>query len=1071
MSYSINSVVDAESMLRYCSANLGWAFDLAAFDDLDDVTYDFTAGDLGLQEDAFAKVKELRQLRPIVDNQPFGIFLVTFENKSLSVSALRKILQRLTPSKHGREYKTWRCDRIIFFCFWGTSDSRSIGFAAFEDPADGSCPAFKILYCTPAIEDSANRHAFEEKLSLLKWPSNAYDQDAWFESWHRAFSIGHRQVILDTRNLVVALASVASRLKSDILSSLQGEAPGGQLHVLWLHLRESLGNIYTAENFADMFAQALVYGFLTARCLSCKNATPFTFQSALYSLPPTNPFLKSIIDLCCRPDNMMMFDLSLINELVAVLDATKIEQIVSDFNRQTSIGRTVEDPIVSFYEQFLDCYEPEQRKIMGEYFTPFPAADFMVRSVEYLLKNTFHVSTGFVDDRVSVLDPGTGTATCLRDIVLRTHVEFLKTHKQEDWNRFVEESLLPRISGYELMMAPYAIAHLKLALALQETGYDLNISNSRIGIYLKNSLRQYSALHHSATLPALAATVDVEVQSASQVFVGTIRTIIGGPPFRENSWNKEAWINELLQEYKKEPGTDDRINERNLRPLSNDYVKFVRHAQEATRTGENAVIAYLLPHTYMDNLTFRGMRWSILSEFSEIYILDLHGNALGQGRAADQNIFDIQQGICVTIMVKKPKAADALADVYYSEVVGSKEKKFDFLRTKCISEIEWHKLTPTAPSYFMSPRGMSEKSAHIEWINLAQLFPVSKVGVKTHHDNELISKNQFDTPYDQLYAYRPFDTRHINYDRSKVERDRYEVVQHFIGHRNLGVVIDRQVMADNWSHFQVVEHMIDNRLHYSRKGNPYLCPVYLFGPDGEKKLNLDRSLVSKFEQATDLVFSENETPDAGKFDVFALIDYAYAILYCNVFRHKFAAPLSLDFPSVPLPTSRKAFRAFSEQGRKLRHLHSYGIKVPNDLAITFVGEANCTIQNFRWEANRAYIGRHSYLYPVPESVWNYCFGGYRGLQKWLTDRRGEVASTSDINHMINVFNIFAQSIDISKFIDSLAFDYFNGFENDSVTINYALTTASSSEYEYVIQAGQTEWRDAAHRPTGGFTPD
>lgn len=1068
MSYSLTNVVDAGSMVRYCSENLGWDLDVAAFDDIDAVTYDFTASDLGLNEESFAKIRELRQLRPLVDNQPFGVFLITFEDKRLSVSALRRILQRLTPSKCGREYKTWRCDRIIFFCFWGSSDCRSIGFAAFENPKGEACPALKIIYCTPKIEDATNRAGFEQKLSLLKWPSNIYDHDAWFESWRKAFAVGHRQVILDTKNLVDGLASVASRIKADIVASLEAEDCNGQLHVLWRHLRVILGDIYSAENFADMFAQSIVYGFLTARCLSRGGSDPFTFRSAISSLPSTNPFLKSLIDICCRPDNVMMLDLSLVNELVAVLAATKIEGIVSDFNRQTSMGRMVEDPIVVFYEQFLERYEPEQRKIMGEYFTPFPVADFMVRAVEHFLKNGLGAITGFADDRVSVLDPGTGTATCLRDIVLRTHQEFLKTCKQSDWNKFVDTSLLPRLCGYELMMSPYAIAHLKLALALQETGY-CGSASSRIGVYLKNALRPYSTPSKSAAISPIAEIVDGEVRSATQIANGSIRAIIGGPPFRENSWNKEAWINDLLQAYKKEPDSEIRIKEKNLRPLSNDYVKFVRFAQETVKATENAVVAYLLPHTYIDNLTFRCMRWSLLSAFSEIYILDLHGNALGQGRAEDQNIFAIQQGVCITVLVKKQNRNSALADVYYAEVVGSRAKKFDFLRSNSMGDIKWRKLSPTAPSYFMSPRGMGGKSTHLDWVSIAKLFPVSMVGVKTHHDEELISKKKFDSPNDQLYAYRPFDTRHIDYDRGRVERDRYEVVQHFIGHRNLGLVIDRQVMADNWSHFQVVEHMIDNRLHFSRKGNPYLCPLYLFSESGRKSLNLDRGLVSLFEQVTGLVFSDAETTEAKKFDILDLVDYAYAILFCNVFRHKFAAVLSLDFPSVPLPPSRRAFRAFIEQGRELREIHAFGAVVPNDLAIKLVGEADCKIQNCKWIDERVYISRESYLYPVPAQVWNYCFGGYRGLQKWLKDRRGEAVSAADIKHMINVFNIFARSIDISKFIDTLAVEYFNGFEEEAVSIRYSPGALDSLESGYVITAGQTEWRDAAHRPTGGFT--
>jgi predicted helicase len=371
----------------------------------------------------------------------------------------------------------------------------------------------------------------------------------------------------------------------------------------------------------------------------------------------------------------------------------------------------------------------------------------------------------------------------------------------------------------------------------------------------------------------------------------------------------------------------------------------------------------------------------------------------------------------------------------------------------------------------MSPRGMVKKSSHIEWINLSHLFPVSKVGVKTHDDDELISKTKFNTPFDQLYAYRPFDTRHINYDRTKVERDRYEVVQHFIGHRNLGIVIDRQVMADNWSHFQVVEHMIDNRLHYSRKGNPYLCPIYLFDKNGKKTLNLDMGLVQRFEVVTNLVFSSIETDDPKKFDVLDLVDYSYGILFCNIFRHKFAASLSLDFPSIPLPATRKAFRAFAEQGNKLRELHSYGTKVPNDLAIVFTEECDSVVRNCKWEGDRVYINPKCYLFPVSESIWNYCFCGYRGLQKWLKDRHGEALSRADINHMINVFNIIDKSIEISKFIDTLSLEYFNGFENDDVKVDLLYQMKKEKDVEYTITARQTEWRDAAHRPTSGFTAD
>ncbi len=1069
MSYSIKKVVDAESMLSYCSANLGWNTGGFEFDDIDEVTYNFTASDLGLQEDAFARINELRQIRPFVDNQPFGIFLVSFEDKSLNVSSLRRILQRLSPSRHGRDYKTWETDKILFFCFWGTKDRRSIGFAAFEDLADGSLPIFNLIYCTPKIEDPINLEEFERKLSLLKWPANIHDSDLWVKNWRQAFNVRCREVIKETKRLVSELVRIANQIKLCLSESFRCESETGCLHQTWRQFRGVLGDVYDKDQFADMFAQAIVYGLLSARCMNRKEA--FTFQSALASIPSTNPLLKDLLSEFFRSEGFSVIDQSTINELISVLASADVTKIVADFNRQSSMGKMLEDPIVCFYEQFIENYNAGTRKAMGEYFTPFPAADFMVRSIETLLKSEFGVPSGFADNRVSVLDPGSGTATCLRDVIMRAHGEFLRMHSQANWGDFVEKSLLPRISGFELMMAPYAIAHLKLFLALQETGC-VPSDKTRVNIYLKNALRPYSECVQTVDDKSkMFEILSSEARLAEEGNAYQIPTLVGGPPFREDSWNKESWIQELLGSYKKEPGTNDRINEQNLRPLSNDYVKFIRYAQERIKERESAIVAFLLPHTFIDNLTFRGMRWSLLSDFSRIYILDLHGNALGQGRMEDQNIFDIQQGVCVSIFIKCKKPSGKLSEVYYADVVGSREDKFDFLRTKCISEIKWQRLNPSEPSYFMSPRGMATKASHFEWINLQELFPKSMVGIKTHNDAELISTKAFDTPYDQLYAYRPFDTRHINYDRKKVERDRFEIMQHFLGYRNLGVVIDRQVMADNWSHFQVVEHMIDNRLHLSRKGNPYLCPIYLFDASGRKKLNLDRALVTKFEQATGLSFSEQETSQSDKFDVLDLVDYAYAILYCNVYRKRFNEMLSLDYPRIPLPPSRMAFRSFIEQGRKLRELHAYRTRVPNDLGIAFFGDLGCEFKCSRWKDQKGYIGKDAYLYPIPESVWNYCFGGYHGMLKWLKDRSGWMSTKDDINHLINVFNIFARSIEISRFIDTLAIEHFNGFEDSSVAVSLTMTKTLTQSDEYTIAPNRDVWQEAAHKPTHGFTTE
>lgn len=667
--------------------------------------------------------------------------------------------------------------------------------------------------------------SFAARLSGLEWPTGL-DNTAWIEKWKSVFSRSYHQTIRDTQQLTSLLANKARQIADSLQTTLSIETDSGPIHLLYHRFNKALSITLSEKEFIDMYAQTIVYGLFSARCMNPSEAK-FDMLTAIECIPSTNPLLRDLLIECSQSVHGIDYDEFQLGELAYILRCADIESILADFNRQTGQGR--EDPIVYFYEQFLDIYEKEQKKRRGVYFTPTPVVDFIVSAVRNILGDQFKCTNGFMDSSVVLLDPATGTGTFLRRIILETYERFKATytgsHLQQEWNTYVASSLLKRIYGFEFMMAPYAVAHMKLALTLKETGYDFS-DDQRLQVFLANSLEHHQMLTQTTSSDPLVK----ETAYAAAVSSSKINIILGNPPYRTDSVNQGVWIMSLMEDYKKEPGTNDRLRERNPKVVNDDYVKFVRLASEILKEKEDAIVAYVIPHSYSDNLTFRGMRWKLLETYDLIYILDLHGNAMSNEHSnteeRDENVFDIQQGISISFFVKKKQAEQKkLGKVFFAEYFGSRETKYDLLRRSSFGSIRWKEVQPVAPDYFFRPKDISNLDKYSSGIALNELFPHSLVGIKTADDENLISFNPYDTGFDQLIDYRPFDIRHINYDRAKVERDRYDVVKHFIGHQNWGLVINRQVLTDNWSHIQIVRNMIDNRTHYSRRGNPYECPI------------------------------------------------------------------------------------------------------------------------------------------------------------------------------------------------------------------------------------------------------
>lgn len=1046
MSIKLKSVKDLRGLLQYFSEVLHWPIEFETYESfaIEDVTYDFDASYIGLKEEEFSIIRSLLQLRPLSDNQPWGIFAVEFDSKRLEVSALRKILSALIPRRRqNNNHAVWDKHDLIFLCFWGNGDYRTVGIVHFEDK-ECSLATIKIIHSALQLEDSSQIAIFEDNLQSLLWPQNPTDIATWKNSWSKAFPVAYRQVIHDSRELTFELAKAARFVQQRIISIFSVESVNGYLHLLYEKFKTVLIHGITEAQFADMYAQTVVYGLLLSRCMdTTKN--DFNPQEAIELIPNTNPFLKSVLRDCFNQDyRQLSFDALGLNDIIEVLARTNVQQIMRDFNRQTGGGR--EDPVYLFYEQFLAAYENIQKIQRGVFYTPQPVVKFIVGAVDEIIRKEFGLNEGLASSLnadvassgkqplIQILDPATGTGTFLRETILRIYQQFCTTNKTsnralsdtqlaEKWNQYVSRDLLPRLFGFELMMAPYAIAHMKLAMVLKETGYDFS-NDERLRVYLTNSLegptqtRQCDISEEDALAKESIAASEVKVNNR-------ISVVFGNPPYRTDSSNSGEWIMSLMKDYKYEPGTTEKLRERNPKVVNDDYVKFIRLAQYFIHNNSSGIIAFINPHSFIDNLTFRGFRWTLLQEFDEIYVLDLHGNVMKNevlpSPNRDENIFDITQGVSINIFVKRANINSSQnAKVFYYDVAGSRDDKISFLLHNSFGDIAWREVKPTAPYYFFIQKDFANQNKYELGIKVSDLFPIRISGIKTHDDGHLVSVNQFNTGFDALYDYRPFDIRHINYDRSKVSRHRYPVMKHLYHHENMGLVINRQAVTNNWSHIQIVRNMIDNRLHYSNRGIPEECPMYLYDDDFDglkRKPNVNMEIVHNIEQVTGLSFVPESNNISTCFSMTELFDYVYAVLNCPSYIQEYLEFLKIDFPRVPYPKDKYEFLNLVSYGKQLRELHFMESPILDELQVEFPYNGNNTVEIIAYHDDSVYINPNQAFIGVPQSAWEFFFGGYQPAQKWLKDRKNKRLSDDEILHYRKMITIFIETDRISNDIE------------------------------------------------------
>lgn len=864
------------------------------------------------------------------------------------------------------------------------------------------------------------------------------------------FTESYKEPIRSGKHLAKIMGGKAQRIR-DIVCSLYGEnsLKDKDLSELYEAIKTMLVHDLTIKSFADMYAQTMVYGLFVARYYD-STLDDFTRQKARELIPNSNQFLKRFFDHIVGIDfkNNLKF---VVDELCEIYSHADIGKLMGDYFKISRGSSENYDPVIHFYEDFLKEYDPILRKKMGAFYTPQPVVDFIVKSVDSILKNEFDLVNGIADTsklpdgkhKVQILDPATGTGTFISTIIREIYIHFRLNGQEGRWPAYIHNDLLPRIHGFELMMAPYTIAHLRLGIAFKRTGFwDFH---RRLGIYLTNSLENSDTNQLSIAF-GLAESIAEESKQASVIKNQTpIMVVVGNPPYSVSSSNKSVWIMNLIEDYKKN------LNEKNIQPLSDDYIKFIRFAENLVEKNQTGVVAMITNNSFIDGVTHRQMRKHLLKTFDDIYVLNLHGSSKKKEKAPDggkdENIFDIQQGVSISIFIRKNINKTELGTVHYSEIYGKRDEKFKILNENSIQNIKWKKLNYSDPYYFFVPKNFDLETEYRKGFKIDELFNIKSSGIKTHRDDLLTDfdkdnltdrvksfyaldieeiKNKlklhntrdwkietakntgcFDEKHLQIYLYRPLDFREIYYELNMFDTGthRYSTMKHVLSQPNLCLVLRRTVEnTAQWSQITISKYITDINL---LSAQTYIFPLFLSNQDGTTTPNLEENIILEIENIV------------GKLSSIDLLDYIYAVLHSPSYREKYKEFLKIDFPQIPYPKDAESFKKLVKLGQELRKLHLMESPLLDDFITTYSISGSNTVEKVTYIDNKVFINKDQYFGNISQQVWDFYIGGYQPAQKWLKDRKGRTLNDDDLEHYQKIIVALSETIKIMGKIEEV----------------------------------------------------
>ena len=692
--------------------------------------------------------------------------------------------------------------------------------------------------------------------------------------------------------LAEALAVRCKPLSEILADKLHWQPEGGRLFGLYKSFQDQISEQFQLEEFADAYAQMLGYGLLLARLQTdkrgSKRAGHLTLGNAKKFMPHSFELLRELMDFLPDLEQEQYRDARwIVREILSIVNHMDVAGVHEDlaFRNRKAAYRGLRardekewemfsrDPFVYFYEDFLASYDEGLRKQRGVYYTPPPVVKFIVHSTDLLLRQRFGIQDGLANSKqVTALDFAAGTGAFLLEI-FRQVFENVGGEDNPKAELILHDHALKNIHGFEYLLAPYAVAHLKLAYFLEDMGYKLR-QGERLGVYMTNTLEPMNP-QINYLLPAMTA----EGEKAHKIKEKKLLVITGNPPYAGHSMNNTPEMRETIEAYKRIEGAP--LNERNLKWLQDDYVKFLRFAQMKMDDVDEGIVAVITNHSWLNNPTFRGMRYSLMQSFQQIYVLDLHGNTRKKEKTpkgdTDQNVFDIQQGVAISFFIKK----DGLErGIFHADLWGGRLEKYHQLARESFESIEWKRLEPVTPFYLFIPQDRKMWETYEKGWKLPDIFIQKSIGIVTARDKLTVHMNKeelmetvrnfssldvekarrkyklgkdtqdWKIPWAQQdikdskcnekcarpILYRPFDRRWTYYTGNSAGflcRPRHEVMRHMLKN-NLGIsLIRRMDVQGEWNHSLACDLPVTP--HTVSGGVNFLFPLYLYAPEEDEK--------------------------------------------------------------------------------------------------------------------------------------------------------------------------------------------------------------------------------------------